>query len=313
MNQHTTQLDTTTTRSTRVQRLATAATLGILLIAIDAVQAADNTGGVVSTVQSSSRPFGLSVVGQVMQAGSDANSANFQQNVLPGALQFIQANIPERRINTPGTGGPLSVDFSRLRLQNDYNVRAYFVSEGAGYLNTLGVNTTGAGVSSGNPQLIFPNASSTLGTIHSGVPGTRTSGEPVLPGDFVNLGQMGRGTFLDFFLIANGAAGGRDVFTTSGTGNPDGINHVASFTPRAFVVPQLNSPYIFLAFEDLRGGGDRDYNDTIFAVDVGRGTVNYLLGTPEPALWLTLAAFLGVAYWAKRRMAPAQPAVGSAA
>ncbi len=56
---------------------------------------------------------------------------------------------------------------------------------------------------------------------------TRTSSEPLLPGDFVDLGTFGAGT------------------------QPDGINHVV-----AFASVQLGSPYLLIGFEDLLGGGD---------------------------------------------------------
>jgi hypothetical protein len=298
-----------TIRATRrtSRRLPVTLALGTLL-SFTLSADAQTAGGVASTVQANARPFGLNIAASVMQAGSDARSANFQNNVLPGALSFIRTTLPERA-NNAATAGALNLDWSRLKLQSDYNVRAFFVSEGAGNHNSLGFNTAGSGVATGNPKLIFPDASSTLGGIHTGTPGTRTASEPVLPGDFVNLGTQSRGTLLDFFLIANGANGGRDVFSASGTGNPDGINHVASFTPRLFAVPQLNSPYIFISFEDLRGGGDNDFNDTVFALDVGRGTVNYLLGAPEPSLYLTLGGFLALAIWGKRRLNQTQPAL----
>ena len=69
-----------------------------------------------------------------------------------------------------------------------------------------------------------------------------------------------------------------------------------------FAVPQLNSPYIFVTFEDLYGGGDKDYNDVVFAFNVGAATVHSLLATPEPSMYLTLGGFLAMGIWAKRRM-----------
>ena len=54
---------------------------------------AQTSGGTVSPVQASARPFGLNIVGPVMEAGSDAAAASFQQNVLSGvnALNGILA------------------------------------------------------------------------------------------------------------------------------------------------------------------------------------------------------------------------------
>ena len=269
------------------------------MITAGAANAAVDGAGTISPIQSTARPFGLNIVASVMQGGSDAASANFQNNVLPAAQQFISSTLPERR-NAAANPGLFELDLNRLRLQSDHDVRAYFVSSSPGHNNTVGFNTTGSGVASGNPQLIFPDATSAAASVNNGA-GIRSQGNPLLAGDFVNLGRLSRGTLLDFFLVAQGAVNGTQVYST--TGNPDAGTHAASFTPRLFAVPQLNSPFLFLSFEDSRGGGgDRtDYNDTIIAIDVGRGTMNYLLGTPEPSLWLTLGAFLGLAIWAKRR------------
>ena len=61
------------------------------------------------------------------------------------------------------------------------------------------------------------------------------------------------GTKLDFFLIADGANGGTNVFSTNSSLNKDGVNHVMSY---AFAVP--GSSYLLISFEDMYGGGDRD-------------------------------------------------------
>ena len=256
-------------------------------------------GGVVSPVQSTATPSGLSVVGPVMAAGSDAAAANFQ-SVLPGMQQFVSTYLPEyqNNMNSPLVFG---IDPSRLTLSTMSSVRAYFAYEGAGYQNTIGFNTTGVGVSSGNPQVIFPNASSSIGFGGSGTT-VRSASNPLLPGDFVDLGTFSAGTSLDFFLMANGANGGTSVFSTTGTANPDGINHVATFTPSFWGA--ANSPYLFISFEDLLGGGDKDFNDVIIALDIGAANVKSLLmlATPEPATWLTMASLLGAAVWARRRI-----------
>ena len=266
--------------------------------------AAQISGGVVSPVQSTAKPMGLSIVGPVMAAGSDAAAQQFQ-TTLPGMVDFIRTYLPEYRNNL---NSPLafSIDPSKLTLSTLSDVRAYFAYEGAGYHNTIGFNTTGVGVSSGNPQVIFPDASSSLNYGGSGT-GVRSASEPLLAGDFVNLGTFNAGTSLDFFLIANGAYGGNTVFSTTGTGsqNPDGLNHTAAFSPSFWGV--ANSPYVFISFEDLLGGGDKDFNDTIIAINIGNvnatamSSMSALLATPEPATWLTLGGLVTVTIYAKRR------------
>ena len=289
--------------------------LAVMLAFAVTVRADD---GVPASVQSKADPYGLKLAGQVMQAGSDASSKDFQDNVLASATSFIKAALPETQNNTKSVA--FEIDPSKLVLSAQTAVRAYFVYENAGYHNSFGVNVTTLGndpasasalVSSKSSELIFPDASSTAGGFASGNYGTRTASEPVLPGDFVNLGTFAKGTKLDFFLMANGAnQSGSSVFSTVESLNGDGFQqHVAAFTPKLFAVPQLNSPYIFLAFEDLWGGGDKDINDTVIAINVGAATVQSLLGTPEPAMWLTLGSFLVLAIWAKRRMDCKAPAV----
>ena len=269
------------------------------------------SGGVAAPVQAKADPYGLKLAGEVMQRGSDASSKDFLASVLPSAASFIKSALPEQNNNAKSKA--FEIDPSKLVLSAQTSVRAYFVSEGAGYHNSIGVDVTTAGndpksaageISSKTSELIFPDASSSEGGFAMGDYGTRTASEPVLPGDFVNLGTFNKGTKLDFFLLANGAyQSGSSVFSTLESLNGDGFKqHVAAFTPKLFAVPQLNSPYIFLAFEDMWGGGDKDINDTIIAINVGTATVKALLATPEPGMWLTLGSFLMLAIWTKRRM-----------
>lgn len=240
--------------------------------------------GINSPVQSAARPFGLEIAGPVKLAGSDAAANTFQTEALPGLSALVQTRLSERG---PINDSTLLLDPDKLILSTAADVRVYFVGEGAGYRNSLGFNTAGGGVTSGNPLLIFPDASSG---------GTRTGSEPLLAGDFVDLGSFAAGTKLDFFLIANGASGGNQVFSTDGSVNPDGINHVVSFAA-------LSGSYLLIGFEDLFGGGDRDFNDVLFAVDIGARNLATLTAANEPAAVAILAAFLGVGGWVFRRRA----------
>ena len=251
--------------------------------------------GTNSPVQSAARPFGLEIVGPVKLAGSDTQASAFQSDSLPGLTALVQTRLSERG---PINDSTLLLDPDKLVLSSAADVRVYFVGEGAGYHNSLGFNTAGGGVSSGNPLLIFPDASSRVSTYTAGSQGsvTRTGLEPLLAGDFVELGNFAAGTKLDFFLIANGASGGNQVFSTDGSVNRDGINHVVSFAA-------LSGSYLLIGFEDLFGGGDRDFNDVLFAVDIGARNVATLTAAHEPATVAMLAAFLGVGGWVVRRRA----------
>jgi uncharacterized protein (UPF0333 family) len=253
----------------------------------------NDSAGEKSPVQSSARPFKLDIVAPVMAAGSDDRSAAFQKEALPELNKFLQESLKEK---VAVNDSRLLLDPSKLKLQEKSDVRVYFIGEGAGFSNSLGFNTTGTGVSGGDPQLIFPNTSSTVSSYDPAKDPKRTSSAPLLPGDFVNLGRMDAGTVLDFFLIANGASGGSNVFSTDQSANKDGINHVV-----AFAYAMANSPFLIIGFEDIWGGGDRDFNDLLFAVDIGATNIRNLTATPEPAMATTLLGLLGLAFQRRTR------------
>ena len=255
----------------------------------------------VSPVQSPARPYNLSIDAPVQLAGSDAAAKAFQTNVLPGMIATELKLLPEQKYESPSYLSSISFDPSKLVLSSDTAARVYFLGEGAGYQNTLGISTTNSGPLSPGASLIFPNASSSVGFNGSGKP-VRSTGEPLLPGDFVDLGTLKAGTALDFFLISNGAVGGKDVLSTNKSLNADGIIHaVALSTP--------GSPYLVISFEDMVGGGDHDYNDVYFAVDLGSATTSSVaklvsLGAPEPSLALGALLAGGAMFgFSRRRMA----------
>ena len=234
--------------------------------------------------QSTSRPFGLDIVGEVMEAGSDAGALDFQQNALGDLQALINEQLGERLAIDDVSA--LALDPTMLQLQTDSDARVYFVSEGAGYHNTLGFNTEGSGIDEGNPLLILPDS---------------TDPDWVNPGDFVDLGTLEAGTNLDFFLIANGANGGSNVFTNDAESNPDGIQHVVSFALEG-------SPYLLIGFEDLLNGGDRAFNDLLFAVEIGEANVETLIASsasafasPEPSTALILGVLCLVITAQRRR------------
>lgn len=251
-----------------------------------------------ASVQSSARPFGLEIVDKVQVGGTDERSKEFQSEVLPRVTKLAGEKLSEM---VKMDDSSMLLDPSKLKLKNAADVRVYFIGEGAAYANTLGFTTDGSGkFNSDTAKLIFPNASSTVSSYDPKSSVKRTEKEPLLPGDFVDLGKMRDGTSLDFFLIADGANGGKNVYSTQKAANPDGINHVISF---AYAVK--DSPYLILGFEDLYGGGDRDFNDVLFAVDIGSCNVGALTATPEPATTATMAAFLGLGAVLVRRRNPA--------
>lgn len=249
-----------------------------VLACIMAVSGASPASAALDPIQSAARPFGLSIVAPVQQPNSDAQSAAFQSKELPTLVSWIKKNLPEYTEVT--NFSTKNLDPALLTMKTTDDVRVYFVGEGAGYQDTLGFNTKGTGAKTGNPELIFPNASSPVSSYATiSQSGTRSASEPLMPGDFVDLGKIQAGTQLDFFLISGGATGGSTVFSTKASANADGLRHVVAYTAK-------DSPYLLLAFEDMPGGGDKDYNDVMIAI---KGT---LTTAPEPSTFFILGSFL---------------------
>ncbi|HEU4725629.1 MAG TPA: DUF4114 domain-containing protein [Candidatus Eisenbacteria bacterium] len=103
---------------------------------------------------------------------------------------------------------------------------------------------------------------------------------------------IGVGDELDFALHVQNT--GHDFFLGSGDRNADGLSH-------AYIRPSVGNRY-FVGFEDLMGGGDRDYNDTIFRFSGGMATIPVALAAPsarlaevgEPSLLLLLLPAIGL-------------------
>ena len=271
--------------------------------------------GIASPVQSKADPYGLKIAGPVMVGGSTVASANFDKNVLPSALQLSAKYLPDGRNNLDSPAFAQKIDLNKLVLATKQTVTATFVSMGAGYQNSLGFDAIAPGnsdpagwwqeVNASSSKLIFPAVSSPADYNPAGnyAGATRSASQLLLPGDFVNMGTFNAGTKLDFFLIANGGNGGSTVFSSVNSLNGDGFaHHVAAFTPQVFAKPLLNSPYVFITFKDMWGGGDKDIQDAVIALNIGSANVKALLATPEPAMWLTLGSFLALGIWAKRRL-----------
>jgi hypothetical protein len=274
-------------KESSIAREATAREMKAIVAALETIKAG----------QANARnPFHLSMASMIQPLGSDSSAKDFRYSVLPNIQSLLNDKLGEW---TKIDDSSMRLDPAQLKLATDSDVRVYFIGEGAGYANSLGVNTDGVGATEGRPELIFANASSNVTYLdpessEKENAAQRSKDAPLLPGDFVELNTLKAGTLLDFFLIADGANGGKEVFSTTGTANPDKINHVVAFA-------LANSPYLILGFEDLFGGGDRDFNDLLFAVEIGAANVASLIATPEPAAWMSLAGLLGMVFWTTGR------------
>lgn len=201
--------------------------------------------------QSNFRVFGMGIAAPVQVTGSDQRSCEFNQQILPGALALVESQLQEGVEFLAVGVTRLDEDALYLLRDSDRPVRVYYVHEGAGYRNTLGYSTSLAGSNTpGTRHIIFPDVSD------------GTWGGPVLldDGDWVELGDFPAGTQFEFFIVRDAVNGGREIFTNKDELNPDGIQHLAAWL--------LGDRYVLLGFEDIVGGGDLDYNDVVFVVDL---------------------------------------------
>ncbi|WP_171815466.1 Ig-like domain-containing protein [Stanieria cyanosphaera] len=151
------------------------------------------------------------------------------------------------------------LDSTKLRLNQAQDLKVYFINEGASYRNQLQLVTSGGTSING---LVFRD-------------GSEGSGPNVLRiGDYVGLGTVAAGTTLDFRLRANGANNSNpDVWYADVSKNVDKQQHVIAYEYEG---------YLILAWEDLYGGGDKDYNDIVFAIDIGKSNLAAI--PTEPAV-----------------------------
>lgn len=266
---------------------------GISLLSSVAVSA-----GTVSPVQSSASPFGLDPIGDVQLAGSDADALDFSTNALPDLQSAVNNTLTESQ--PLENISSIALDAGDLYLSETSDLRMYFIGEGAGYRNTLGIYTgDSSDALTGDASLVFPDASSTSSYLNPIESDYRSNRAPVAAGDFVDLGTYETDTQLNLFLIANGANGGTNTYFTDMSLNADGIDHFV-------VLATPDSPYLLIGAEDLYGGGDQDYNDVVVAIDIGTVNAQKLISNAVPlpgpvaALLGPLALFLVAAYRRKK-------------
>jgi len=170
-----------------------------------------------------------------------------------------------------GTENPVAISFVAA---SDGDVIAYFAGQDAGDTEDLGLLINGA---------------------DTGLYGLQNHATAV--GTAFNFGHANAGDELVFFI--RDLSAGRTFYSKTSL-NGDGFNHAYA---TGYAGGDAGIPAgTFVAFEDLNGGGDRDYNDETFVFTNVRDNG----GVPEPASWaLMLTGFGGLGAMMRRRRAAA--------
>ncbi|MGO4910536.1 DUF4114 domain-containing protein [Pseudorhodobacter sp. W20_MBD10_FR17] len=220
-------------------------------------------------------------------AGSDTVTGGAGNDHLIGDV--VDQQIFKTDLITTATDGPMTVTFE---------------SEGAGYLNTIGVYKVDVNGNFSDVELLWKNAS-LAGSGGNLIAGKSTMSYDVNAGDKVgfflvaegyslnNLDKMDDGTFS--FIDSKGNVGsiysvGSTLVHTSTTGVvtklAGRIYHTAAFDDLAKLnadgkehtvgLMQGNDGTIKIGFEDLYNGGDLDFDDAIIKIDIGQAAVDIL-------------------------------------
>ena len=214
-----------------------------------------------------------------------------------------------------GGGGPSLVDLTAFEVAEDYTGSVTFLNEGAGFRNSLGVYKVAEDGTIGDVSILFPNASK-VGSGGDLIPGGSSVALDLNAGDrigfFIVSNGYGKGydnaTLLSdrdgqFELRhADGATANLNVEAPATLWHIDpetgaetqirsqygyDLFHSAADPSRDYAPNPDNYPHtvghlntveglITLGFEDLKHGGDNDYDDTVFVVDVGQSNARVL-------------------------------------
>lgn len=218
-----------------------------------------------------------------------------------------------------GNGRPAYVDMANLVMTESTTATVTFMDEGAGYRNALGVYEIGSDGSISNTQILFPNASK-VGSGGELIPGESNVQFDVSQGAqlgfFVVSNGYGKGSSnAEALSSIDGTFEFRTLDGQPGTMNDPAVelwhidaqtgqethvksqygysvfhsatsaenNHAPNPDSYLHVVGRANSVAgeLLVGFEDLYGGGDNDYDDTVIVVDIGQTNVVGLLPTPS--------------------------------
>jgi LruC domain-containing protein len=175
-------------------------------------------------------------------------------------LQAINLSLPENDVRLLHPEYLETKAEANIVIEKDADVWITFVSEGAGYMNSIGYYTYTTSKPPANLadikdiKFIFPNAS------------LKGSNGGMISGDKVKLGRFKAGNTIGFVLFANGWNGSSvDVKTTAYFSNQN-LNPERDDNLKKHTVLLSYLDKFLIGFEDLNreSGSDHDFNDALF-------------------------------------------------
>jgi serralysin len=193
----------------------------------------------------------------------------------------------------------------------DVAAKVTFVTESAGYKNTLGLYVINADNSLGGVQILFANASlknsggdlvSQVSSVTANLKEGQRIGffiapdafsksaaaltDPAQQFEFRNsageLARTGDGGDIALYSVSKSGvataiatANSNTLFFTDKSMNADGLEHTR-------VKVDATTGIVQIGFEDLLGGGDRDFDDVVFTVNVGTANTSSWTAVEPP-------------------------------
>lgn len=218
-----------------------------------------NGSTVVPTTETSPGVYSATLTPAFIKVGTNSLTAaaitNGQNSAATEPLSFIFAPDYRQIYTVPGTPGQAQqVSFQVTAKNSAYKSEfGYYIVDSAGVINNV------APTASGYTQAVL--SSNTRVTVFA----------PGVAAGTVNTVNLTAGQKLAFYLVADSTAatalknnprngvGGPSTYFSVDTANPDSVDHLN-------VQADNHTGRAVLSWEDLRGGGDRDYNDLVIGI-----------------------------------------------